>query len=456
MLALLNNWLWSYVLIVMLIGLGIYFTVKTNFAQFRLIREMLQETVAKRPANKRKAIASFQAFCISTASRVGTGNIAGVAIAISLGGPGAVFWMWMIALVGAALSLIECTLAQIYKIKDKTGYRGGPAYYMQRGLNAKYMGMFFALVTVFCYGFAFNAVQANTIASAFHHFSFEPLIVGLILGALTAFIIAGGVHRIAHVSQYLIPVMAGIYILIALFIMFNHITEIPSLMVLIVKNAFGFEQIAGGSLGAAILHGIKRGLYSNEAGMGSVPNVAAAAEVSHPVKQGLVQTLGVFVDTLLICSATAFIVLLTDSHLLQGVQGVQITQAAMLSELGIIGNYFLTLCIFLFAFSSIIGNYYYGETNLEYIHAHPLSVISYRLLVVVFVILGSIAELVTVWNVADLFMALMAMTNLIAIFLLSKIAFAAFQNYMQQKKSGVDPVFKAKDIKNLKNTECWD
>jgi AGCS family alanine or glycine:cation symporter len=456
MIAILNDWLWSYILIVMLIGLGLYFTFKTDFAQFRMLREMLHETVAKRPANKRKAIASFQAFCISTASRVGTGNIAGVAIAISLGGPGAVFWMWMIALVGAALSLIECTLAQIYKIKDKSGYRGGPAYYMQQGLNAKWMGLFFALVTVFCYGFAFNAVQANTIAAAFHHFSFDPLMIGLILGALTALIIAGGVHRIALVTQYLIPVMASIYILIALFIMFNHLSEIPALMMLIVKNAFGFEQVAGGGLGAAVLHGIKRGLYSNEAGMGSVPNVAAAAEVSHPVKQGLVQTLGVFVDTLLICSATAFIVLLTDSHLLQGVEGVQITQSAMMSELGIWGNYFLTLCIFLFAFSSIIGNYYYGETNLEFIYAHPAGVISYRLLVVLFVILGSIADLITVWNIADVFMALMAITNLIAIALLSEIAFATFKNYKQQKNAGKDPIFKATEIKNLKNTECWD
>lgn len=456
MINLINDFLWSYVLIAMLIGLGFYFTIKTNFAQFRLLKEMLEETVAKRPENKRKAIASFQAFCISTASRVGTGNIAGVAIAISLGGPGAVFWMWVIALFGAALSLVECTLAQIYKVNDKTGYRGGPAYYIQKGLNAKWMGVFFAVVTIFCYGFAFNAVQANTIASAFEHFNVNGLSVGLVLGGLTAFIIAGGVHRIAHVSQYLIPIMASIYIAIAIYIMAINFTEIPALFTLIFKSAFGIEQVAGGGLGAAILHGIKRGLYSNEAGMGSVPNVAAAAEVSHPVKQGLVQTLGVFVDTLLICSATAFIVLLTDSHLLEGVHGVQITQSALTSELGIWGNYFLTLCIFLFAYSSIIGNYYYGETNLEFINAHPASVFSYRILVVLFVILGSLAELMMVWNIADIFMALMAITNLIAITLLSKIAFAAFENYMQQKKANKDPVFKAKDIKDLRNTQCWD
>lgn len=451
----LNHILWSYVLIATLVGLGLYFTVKTGFAQFRLIKDMLAETVAKRPAGKHKAIASFQAFCISTASRVGTGNIAGVAIAISLGGPGAVFWMWVIALIGAASSLIESTLAQIYKVKDKEGYRGGPAYYMQQGLNAKWMGLIFAVLLIFCYGFAFNAVQSNTIASAFHHFGMDPLMLGLVLGLLTAIIIFGGVHRIAHVTQYLIPVMASLYILIALFIMVQHITEIPALLLLIVQNAFGFEQAAGGTLGAAIMHGIKRGLYSNEAGMGSVPNVAAAAAVSHPVKQGLVQTLGVFVDTLLICSATAFIVLLTDSHLLEGLEGVQISQAALISSVGHWGNYFLTLCIFLFAFSSIIGNYYYGETNLEFIHKHPMGLPVYRTLVVLVVVLGAIAELALVWNIADLFMAFMALTNLIAITLLSKIAFAAFRDYLQQKSAGKNPVFKASSIPGLEKTECW-
>jgi alanine or glycine:cation symporter, AGCS family len=452
----LNHILWSYVLIAALIGLGLYFTIKTRFAQFRLIKDMLRETVAKRPKGKHQAIASFQAFCISTASRVGTGNIAGVAIAITLGGPGAVFWMWIIALIGAGSSLIESTLAQVYKVKDKEGYRGGPAYYMQKGLNAKWMGMVFAVLLIFCYGFAFNAVQANTIISAFNHFGMDPLMLGLVLGLLTGIIIFGGIHRIAHVTQYLIPVMASIYLLIALFIMAKHITEIPALILLIINSAFGLEQAIGGGLGAAIMHGIKRGLYSNEAGMGSVPNIAAAAAVSHPVKQGLVQTLGVFVDTLLICSATAFIVLLTDAHLMSDLEGVQISQAALISAVGPWGNYFLTLCIFLFAFSSIIGNYYYGETNLEFIHNHPLALVCYRSLVVLIVVLGAVAELALVWNIADLFMAFMAITNLIAITLLSRIAFATFNDYIAQKKSGKDPVFRADSIKGLRNTECWD
>lgn len=451
-----NHLLWSYVLIILLIGLGLYFTVKMRFAQFRLIKTMLQETVAKRPEGKPNAIASFQAFCISTASRVGTGNIAGVAIAISLGGPGAVFWMWVIALIGAASSLVENTLAQIYKVKDKDGYRGGPAYYMQQGLNAKWMGLLFATLLIFCYGFAFNAVQANTITSAFTHFGMDPLILALVLGLLTALIIFGGLHRIAQVTQYLIPIMASLYLLIALVIMVQHIVDLPALIVLIVKNAFGFEQALGGGLGAALMQGIKRGLYSNEAGMGSVPNVAAAAEVSHPVKQGLVQTFGVFVDTLLICSATAFIVLLTDAHLLEGLEGVQISQAALHSSIGEWGNYFLTLCIFLFAFSSIIGNYYYGETNLEFIYKHRLGLPIYRTLVVLVVVGGAVAELTLVWNIADLFMAFVALTNLLAITLLSKHAFAAFRDYMQQKKAGKNPVFKANSIPGLGKTECWN
>ncbi len=453
--AAVNHILWSYVLIAALIGVGLYFTYRTGFAQFRLIKDMLKETVAKRPAGRRKAIAAFQAFCISTASRVGTGNIAGVAIAISLGGPGAVFWMWMIALVGAASSLIESTLAQIYKIKDETGFRGGPAYYMEKGLNAKWMGMFFALVTVFCYGFAFNAVQAHTIVASMQSFGGDPLMFGLILGLLTAMIIFGGIHRIAHVTQYLVPVMASLYILIALFVMAKNYTEIPALFSLIFHSAFGLEQALGGGLGAAIMQGIKRGLYSNEAGMGSVANVAATAHVSHPVKQGLVQTLGVFVDTLLICSATAFIILITEAHLLEGMQGVQITQSALVSSVGEWGVYFLTLCIFLFAFSSIIGNYYYGETNLEFLNSNVKAVWAYRCVVVLVVVLGSIAELSMVWNIADLFMAMMALTNLIAILLLSEIALAAFKDYLQQKREGKNPEFKASSIKKLKNTQCW-
>lgn len=451
-----NNILWSYVLITLLILVGLFFTIKTRFAQIVLFKDMLLQLTDKRPADKHRAISSFQAFCVSTASRVGTGNIAGVAIAISLGGPGAVFWMWVIAIIGAGSSLIENTLAQVYKIKDATGYRGGPAYYMQKGLNAKWLGSIFAVLTIFCYGFAFNAVQANTITSAFGSFGADPLMLGLVIAVLTGMVIFGGIHRIAHVTQYMVPFFATLYIGVALFIMVRNIDQLPAVFNLIFRSAFGLEQALGGGMGAAMMYGIRRGLFSNEAGMGSVPNAAATAEVSHPVKQGLVQTFGVFVDTILICSATAFMVLLTEVHIAEGLEGVQIAQAALISQLGIIGNYFITLCVFLFAFSSIISNYYYGETNIEFLDTHPSVLFIYRTAVVLFVVWGSVAQLTTVWDIADLFMALMALINLVVITLLAKISLAIFRDYVEQKKSGKDPVFKASLIRRLKNTDCWD
>lgn len=454
--AFLNNILWSYVLIAVLIGVGLYFTIRLRFAQFILFKDMFRETVTKDPSASPNAISSFQAFCVSAASRIGTGNIAGVAIAISLGGPGAVFWMWVIACVGAASSLVENTLAQIYKIKDGDNYRGGPAYYMQRGLNAKWMGSIFAVLTLFCYGFAFNAVQANTIADALHTYGANPLIVGIAIAALTAIIIFGGVQRIAHVAQYMVPIMAIIYLGIALFIMAKNLDALPAMFALIFKSAFGLEQAVGGGLGAAVMQGIKRGLFSNEAGMGSVPNIAAVAEVKHPVQQGLVQTLGVFVDTFLICTATAFMVLITNAYNTPGAEGVQIAQIALTSAVGSWGSYFLTLSIFLFAFSSIIGNYYYGETNLEFLDTHPSVLFFYRVLAVLIVILGSIAKLTVVWNIADLFMAAMVLLNLTAVTLLSKVAFAAFNDYIAQKKARKIPVFRANSIKTLKNYECWE
>ncbi|MDF3055488.1 MAG: alanine:cation symporter family protein [Gammaproteobacteria bacterium] len=452
----LNDVFWSYILIILLIGVGLFFSIKTRFAQIVLFKDMLQQLTAKRPADKHRAISSFQAFCVSTASRVGTGNIAGVAIAISLGGPGAIFWMWVIAIIGAGSSLIENTLAQVYKVKDPTGYRGGPAYYMQKGLNARWLGAIFAVLTIFCYGFAFNAVQANTITSAFSTFGADPLMLGLVLALLTGIVIFGGIHRIAHVTQYLVPFFATLYIGVALFIMIKNFAQLPAIFTLIFQSAFGIKEAVGGGMGAAIMYGVRRGLFSNEAGMGSVPNAAATAEVSHPVKQGLVQTFGVFVDTILICSATAFMVLVTDAHIGIGLEGVQIAQAALVSELGPIGNYFITLCVLLFAFSSIISNYYYGETNIEFLNTHASVCFIYRTAVVLFVVLGSVARLVTVWDIADLFMALMALTNLIAIMLLGRIALDVFKDYVEQKKTGKDPVFKASLIRRLKNTDCWD
>ncbi|MEW5568077.1 alanine/glycine:cation symporter family protein [Rossellomorea marisflavi] len=451
--------IWTYILIAGLIGLGIYFSIRTNFVQFRYIKEMGRLLTDKNTvsAEGKRGISSFQAFTISTASRVGTGNLAGVATAIAGGGPGAVFWMWLIALLGGATSFIESTLAQIYKVKDgKDGFRGGPAYYMEKGLNARWMGILFAIIITFCFGLVFNSVQSNTISLAMNEaYSFDRLTIGIILAVLTAVIIFGGVKRIASVTQIVVPVMAILYILLALFILILNVTEIPGMIALIFENAFGIREVASGSVGAAIMLGIKRGLFSNEAGMGSAPNAAASAGVTHPAKQGLIQTLGVFTDTLIICTSTAFIIILSNEYM-GGTDGIQLTQAALTTHVGGWANTFVAIAIFLFAFSSIIGNYYYGETNIEFIRYSPVTLFLYRLAVLGMVIFGAMVDLQVVWDLADLFMGVMAIINLIAITLLGRIAIAALKDYRQQKKEGKDPVFYSDSIKGLKGIESWD
>lgn len=454
-----NTILWSYVLIIMLIVFGLFFTIQTNFVQFRLFKEMfrlLTEGAADRKSNKsKKSVSSFQAFCISTASRVGTGNLAGVAIAIASGGPGSVFWMWLIALIGAGSSFIESTLAQIYKIKDGEGYRGGPAYYMEKALNAKWMGIIFSILITLCFGFVFNAVQANTITLAFENaFGFDRAMLGYGLAIFTGIVIFGGVQRVAKVSEIIVPIMAIAYVLVALFVIVKNFTLIPGIFALIFKDAFGIESVLGGTLGSVISMGVKRGLFSNEAGMGSAPNAAATAEVSHPVKQGLIQTLGVFTDTLLICSATAFMILISGVYTSAGT-GIELTQNALSSQVGAWGNIFIAVCIFLFAFSSIIGNYYYGETNIEFLNSNKIYLVLYRLLVVAMVLFGSTSKIAIVWDMADLFMGLMAILNLVAILLLSKTAVLALKDYTSQKKQNIDPVFYADSIPGLKGAECW-
>lgn len=454
-----NTLLWSYILVALLIIIGIYFTFRSNFVQFRFLGEMfklLGDGASKSIASKENGVSSFQAFCISTASRVGTGNLAGVAIAISLGGPGAIFWMWLIALIGAASSFVESTLAQIYKIKDKNGYRGGPAYYMEKALNMRWLGVLFSVLITLCFGLVFNSVQSNTISFAFEEaFGISRFIMGIGITTFTGVVIFGGVKRIARVAEILVPIMAVGYILVALFVLIKNISSVPSVFMLIINSAFGLKQAVGGGIGAALMMGIKRGLFSNEAGMGSAPNAAATAEVTHPVKQGLIQTLGVFTDTLLICSATAFIILLSGAYTTEGLTGIQLTQVALSSQVGSWGNSFIALSILLFAFSSIVGNYYYGETNIEFINGNKALILIYRLAVITMVIWGSIAEMPLVWNMADLFMGLMALINLIAILMLGKIAFAALKDYAKHKKEGKDPVFNVNNIKGLKNVECW-
>ncbi len=460
LISLLNDWLYSYILIILLIGLGIYFTFKIKFGQFKLIGHMFKlMTEAVEVVDGKRGISPFEAFCISAASRIGTGNIAGVAIAIATGGPGAVFWMWIIALIGGATSFIESTLGQIYKVKDGDTFRGGPAYYIEQALDKRGLGVFFSILTAVTFGFIFNSVQANTIASSFERaFGLKPIMVGVILLIITGIVIFGGVKRIANVSSKIVPIMATIYILVALFIMIKNIALVPKMFGMIISNAFGAKAAFGGAMGAAIMNGVKRGLFSNEAGMGSIPNAAATAHTSHPAKQGFIQSLGVYVDTILVCSATAFMILLSgvlETGEAAGLEGIQITQAALSSQVGNWGNTFLAICIFLFAYSSIIGNYYYGESNIEFIDTNPGFLTGYRILVLVMVFLGSIASFGLVWDAADVFMGLMALINLIVIWKLGPIAFATFDDYVKQLKAGNNPVFNPKDIPDLGKVECW-
>ena len=453
----LNDILWTYILIALLLVLGVFFTVKTNFVQFRYFGEMFRLLTEKSTLKEGKTgISSFQAFCISTASRVGTGNLAGIATAITFGGPGSIFWMWIIAFVGGASSFVESTLAQIYKVKDRDGYRGGPAYYMEKGLKNRKLGIVFAVIITFCFGLVFNSVQSNTISSAVNNtFGIDPVWVGLGLVALTALVIFGGIKRIAHVVQIIVPVMAILYLLLAIYVCIINITEIPSVIQMIVMSAFGWEQAFGGSMGAAVLYGVKRGLFSNEAGMGSAPNAAASAEVSHPVKQGLIQTLGVFTDTIIICTATAMIILLSDAYN-SGAEGIALTQAAMEFHVGPWASTFVAIAIFLFAFSSIIGNYFYGETNIEFIKNNKTTINIYRFGVLAMVLWGSLADLATVWTLADVFMGIMALINLVAIAMLYKIAVKALEDYRSQRKKGKDPVFHRDVLGNADGIELWD
>ncbi|MGL4518197.1 MAG: alanine/glycine:cation symporter family protein [Phocaeicola sp.] len=457
---LLNNYIWSYLLIALLLGAAAWFTIKSRFVQFRMFGEMCRamfDSTTKQPG-KEHHISSFQAFAISIASRVGTGNLAGVATAITLGGPGAIFWMWVIALLGASSAFIESTLAQLYKEKDKGTFIGGPAFYMRKGLNKSWMGTLFAILITFSFGFAFNSVQSNTICHAFEGaFQIDPLYTGVVLTILTLLVIFGGIQRIAKVSSIVVPIMAISYVVLALGLVIVHIHHLPSVIELIVSHAFGWEQAVGGGMGVAIMQGIRRGLFSNEAGMGSAPNAAAAADVSHPVKQGLIQTLAVFTDTLLICTCTAFIILISDAPLTGEVEGIQLTQMALQSGIGEIGSVVIAIAILFFAYSSILGNYYYGEANVRYLTHHKGVLYGYRLLVGFMVLFGSLTTLQFVWNLADLFMALMTLCNLAAIIPLGKYALRALKDYQLQKRAGIkDPLFTKETMKDIESDlSCW-
>ena len=462
LLASLNDFLYSYILIFLLVAAGIYFSIRTKFVQFRLIGDAIKALKEKAEKNDNgKSVSSFQALMISTASRVGTGNIAGIATAIVAGGPGAVFWMWVMAIVGGASAFVESTLAQVYKVKDGKEFRGGPSYYIERALGKRWLGILFSILLIACFAYGFNGLQTYNMSSALEYYipnysdTILPAVVGLLIAAATAFVIFGGVHRIGFISSVIVPIMAGIYILMGIFITLTNLDRVPEMFSLIFEGAFDFRAIFGGFAGSTVLIGIKRGLFSNEAGMGSAPNASATATVSHPVKQGMVQVLSVFIDTLMICTTTAFILLLSGvTGIPEKLDGIPYVQAAISANVGSLGIHFITFSIFAFAFTSLIGNYYYAESNILFIKNNRILLNVFRITCLIAIFLGAQADFSTVWNLADVLMGFMAIENILVIFLLGGIAFKVLDDYTKQKKQGIDPVFKAKNV-GLNNTDTW-
>jgi AGCS family alanine or glycine:cation symporter len=456
----LNTIFWGYVLIYGLLAVGIYFTIRLRFQQILHFGEMFR-VVTNAPQTDKEGISPFQALCTSLASRVGTGNIAGVAVALNLGGPGAIFWMWMVALVGMATAYSESTLAQLYKVHDKEGgtgvYRGGPAFYIARGLGMPWLGAIFSVCLILSFGLVFNAVQANSIADAMvGAFGIPKLVTGLALAALTAVVIFGGIRKIAQVAEYVVPFMAGIYLLVAIIVVLMNLSEVPGMFAHIIGNALGFSEVAGGVVGgvaAAMLNGVKRGLFSNEAGMGSAPNIAAAATPvpHHPSSQGLVQALGVFIDTILICTCTALMILLSGVYVPGGeITGTQLTQSALAEHIGAVGPYFIAVAIFFFAFTSIIGNYSYSEMAMTYLHVGtPTGLMALRVIVCAMVVWGALQAVATVFDTADASMGLMATINLIAIVALSGTVVKLTKDYFRQREAGVEPRFHGEDYPEL-------
>ena len=459
-----NDPMWTG-LVYVLLGAGLFFTLATGFVQFRLLGRSIKEMLGgRKQGDDPHGITPFQAFVTGLASRVGVGNIAGVAIAISSGGPGAVFWMWVTALIGMSSAFVESSLAQLFKIRDYDNhhFRGGPAYYITQGLGQKWLGIVFALSLIFCFGFVYEAVQTNTIAvTAKAAWGWDEHAVGVALVIMTAPIIFGGIRRVSRFAEMLVPLMATLYLLMALYIIITNISLIPHVFGQIFSSAFKFEAAGGGLLGGLIsqtmMIGIKRGLYSNEAGQGSAPNAAAAAEVKHPVSQGMIQMLGVFVDTIIVCSCTAFIVLVYQQPY-GDLSGAELTQAAIISQVGAWGADFLAIILFMFAFSTVIGNYAYAESNVQFIKNHWLLTALFRMMVLGWVYFGAVANVPLVWDMADMAMGTMAWINLVAILLLSPLAFLLLKDYTSKLKMGKDPVFKLSEHPGLKRkikSDIW-
>lgn len=446
MLATVTDWLWSYVLIVALLAVGIRLSVTARFVQIRLFKEMFRDLLGGFSATD-KGLSSFQSLVVSVAGRVGGGNIAGVAVAITLGGPGALFWMWLIALIGMATSLFECALAQLYKQSDGSEtYRGGPAYFMHFGLGWRVMPVIYSGLLLITVGFGFNAVQTysvtNSIESAFAIPTWQS---GIVLTGVMAIILFGGIRRLAAVSQVIVPIMVAGYFALAVGILVANLSEVPGALALIFKSAFGLEQMVGGGVAAAIMQGARRGLFSNEAGLGTIPNVAATADVQHPISQGLVQSLSVFIDTIVLCTCTALIILLSSAYQPDAInpQGVVLTQLAVAEQLGGWGESLVSVFLVLFATTTIAYNCYLGENSIAYFSNRPTWAIpAFRISVLVMIAWASVQDLGTVFSSSDLTMALLAITNLLALWYLAPVGMKLLRDYESQLRSGVSPVFK--------------
>ena len=470
-----EGWLWTWAGMPVVIALGLYFTIRSGAVQFRMIPAMFAAITQKAQREKvgagrgrterTKSLSAFQAFSVSAAARVGTGNISGVAGAIFLGGPGAVLWMWVMCLLTGAASFIESTLAQLWKTRANDTYKGGPAFYIQRGLGSRGFGLFFAILFIFCFAFAFTSLQANTIVDAVTgavavyadpgSMSWLPIVLGILLAVLTAAIVFGGMRRVATVAQNMVPIMAVIYLIIGIIIVGMNVGELPRVITQIVEGAFNPQAAIGGGIGAAIVNGVQRGMLSNEAGMGSVPNVAATASVSHPVKQGLVQTLGVYFDTILICSITAFIVLVAFPDVSVGGEGLVMVQESLASNLGSWAAILLAVIMFLLAFTSVLGNFSYGEANMHFITAKRGWHLAFGAAVVALVFLGSVIAVDLAWTIAGVSMVFIALINLVVIAVLAPTAFKLLRHYNAQRAQGLDPIFRSSDLPEIKNVEVW-
>lgn len=458
-----NGYLYTYFLVFALIIIGVLYSIKTNFVQFRLMKDVFR--LLKEKQKNREDVSSFEALMISTASRVGIGNIAGISTAVVMGGAGALFWMWVMAFIGGASAFAESTLAQVYKSRDENGFRGGPAYFIEKGLGNRFFGKLFSVVLIITYAYGFNGLQSHTMTSAFEiyfpeNFSTASIAIGIILSATAMILFFSNSKSLGKVSSIIVPIMAFVYIVLSIIAIVINYESIPNVFKMIFQSAFDFEAIFGGFAGSVIVIGIKRGLFSNEAGMGSAPNAAAAANTSHPVKQGIIQSFSVFID-LIICTCSGFLVLFSQSYLNQlnsaekTLNALPMVQNSMMEYYGSYGLHFVTFAVILFAVTSLIGNFYYASANIKNLTENKIFDILFKLTAVAMVFIGSQLNLKVAWDLADITMAIMASINIIAIFLLSPIVYKCIKDYEEQKKAGVNPEFSAKKL-GIKNAECWD